>query len=89
MAGVTRPDYVERYEDMSPLGRLRVFQQDDGDMIICAIADDGASESVEFCNSGGKSPRTLAALRALMNAMEEDNKDPMCIGRRGKYGRGV
>ena len=30
---------VERYEDMSPLGRLRVYKQDDGDLIVEIVPD--------------------------------------------------
>lgn len=86
---------AERFEDMSPRGRLRVIQQDDGDMIVCVIEDlesgsgcAGLSASVEFCTSGGKSPKTLAALRDLMFAIAEDNqgRDPH---RRGERGLGV
>lgn len=87
---------AERFEDMSPRGRLRVLQQDDGDMIVCVIEDmesggccAGLTASVEFCTSGGKSPRTRAALLALMQAMAEDNADTNCIGRRGERGLGV
>lgn len=87
---------AERFEDMSPRGRLQVLQQSDGDMIVCIIEDPdsrgccaGLSASVEFCTSGGKSPKTLAALRALMEAMAEDNADPRCAGRRGERGMGV
>lgn len=87
---------AERFEDMSPRGRLRVIQQDDGDMIVCVIEDPnsqgccaGLSASVEFCTSGGKSRRTREALRALMHAMAEDNADPYGAGRRGERGLGV
>lgn len=85
---------AERFEDMSQRGRLRVIQQDDGDMIVCVIEDmnspsGGAMAGVEFCTSGGKSPRTLAALRALMLAMAEDNADSQHCHRRGERGLGV
>ena len=87
---------AERFEDMSPRGRLQVLQQTDGDMIVCVIKDPnsqgccaGLAASVEFCTSGGKSPRTLAALRMLMQAMAEDNEDPRCAGRQGEHGLGV
>jgi hypothetical protein len=87
---------AERFEDMSPRGRLRVLQQDDGDMIVCVIEDmesgtscAGLSASVEFCTSGGKSPKTLAALRALMQAMADENESNPHCRRRGEIGLGV
>lgn len=85
---------VERFEDMSPRGRLRLLQQSDGDVLVCVISDpdgpdEGVSPSVEFCTSGGKSPRTLTALRNLMEAMAEDNRDPVHRSRRGERGMGV
>lgn len=87
---------AERFEDMSRRGRLRVLQQDDGDMIIEVVEDldsnsptAGLSAAVEFCTSGGKSPKTLAALRALMHAMAEDNADRPYCHRRGESGLGV
>jgi hypothetical protein len=63
---------AERHEDMSPTGRLRLFAQDDGDMGVMVIEDDGTSATVEFCASGGRSPRTLQALRDLSRAMRDD-----------------
>jgi len=73
---------AERFEDMSPHGKLQVLQQDDGDMIVTVIEDTesrgpcaGLGASVEFCTSGGKSPKTLAALRALMLAIAEENTE--------------
>ncbi len=85
---------AERFEDMSPRGRLRILQQDDGDMLVYVIEDpdsqkNGASAGVEFCTSGGKSPKTLAALRSLMLAMAEDNADRPTCHRRGEFGLGV
>jgi hypothetical protein len=71
---------VERNEDMSRHGRLRLIQEDDGDIIVSIVPDptEGLSGmfSAQFCtigSGGGKSPKTLAALRALMQAMEDDN----------------
>lgn len=75
---------VERYEDMSPRGRLRVFKQDDGDMIVRIIPDPKdentkyLGDSAEFCTiggGGGQSPNTLQALRGLMEAIEKDNAE--------------
>lgn len=87
---------AERFEDMSRRGRLRVLQQDDGDMIVEVVEDldsqspsAGLSASVEFCTSGGKSPKTRAALLKLMLAMAEENAArPHCL-RRGERGLGV
>jgi len=85
---------VERFEDMSPRGRLRLLQQSDGDILVCVISDpdgpdEGVSPSVEFCTSGGKSPKTLVALRHLMKAMADDNRDSVHCSRRGEVGMGV
>lgn len=87
--------FAERFEDMSPRGRLRVIQQDDGDMIIEVVEDmnssgccAGLSAAVEFCTSGGKSPKTRKALLALMLAMAEENAAIGCT-RRGEHGLGV
>ena len=69
---------VSRYEDMSRLGQLQIMQQEDGDMIVAIALDQTTSRgypSVEFCASGGQSPRTRAALRALMQAMQQDEAE--------------
>lgn len=62
---------VERLEDMSVRGRMRITQQDDSDIIVAVQSErDGLlqpGDSVEFCTigtGGGRSPRTHAALRA-------------------------
>lgn len=89
--------FAERFEDMSQRGRLRIWQQEDGDMIVEIVPDPNRREivrfgnpaHVEFCQpgfGGGKSPRTVEALRALMRAMADDNADPACSGRRGERG---
>ncbi len=68
--------FIARKEDMSPNGRLRLFRQDDGDMCVAIIEDDGTMAGVEFCvpgTGGGKSPKTLRALHALAHAILEDN----------------
>lgn len=71
---------VERLEDMSLRGRLRLLEQDNGDIIVAVQAEENGllqpGGSVEFCMpgpGGGRSPRTLVALRALLGAMAEDN----------------
>jgi hypothetical protein len=71
--------WVERYEDMSPDGKLRVFLQPDGDVVL-SIFDSGKQmmASIEFCSvgsGGGRSPNTLEALRNLYRAIERDNKE--------------
>lgn len=85
---------AERFEDMSPRGRLRVLQQADGDMIVAIVPDPDehpmtARLSVEFCTSGGKSPKTREALHALMLAIAEENTDKASAHRRGESGLGV
>jgi hypothetical protein len=77
---------IGRLEDMSAVGRLILHQQDDGDVIVEVIpqhkhdtAPDGSpllgnGASVEFCASGGRSTKTLHALRALMAAMAADGR---------------
>ena len=71
---------VARYEDMSPTGRLELYQQADGDIIVRIVPDPGEparyAPTAEFCAvgcGGGQSIHTRAALLALMDAMEKDN----------------
>ena len=73
---------VERYEDMSPRGKLVVCQQNDGDMIISVIPDPDEKprhfiHTAEFCtlSGGGQSLNTRKALQDLMNAIEKDNHE--------------
>lgn len=71
---------AERFEDMSPLGRLRVFWDDDGDVIVAIVPDPNESDpnSVEFCipgSGGGQSTHTHRALIELVKAMERDNDE--------------
>lgn len=70
-------EFVARKEDMSVNGRIRLLRQEDGDMIIAVIDDEGHMASVEFCvtSAGGKSPRTHEALCNLALAIMEDNKN--------------
>jgi hypothetical protein len=72
--------YVERNEDMSPRGRLRVIIQDDGDAIVSVVSDPDELRfmpSAEFCThaGGGRSKHTREAIYALFLAMERDNKE--------------
>lgn len=71
-----------RYSDMNPDDRLRIMQQEDGDMIVSIVTLPkepyiNSTMAVEFCTraGGGRSPKTLLALKALMEAMKEDEKD--------------
>ena len=70
-----------RYEDMSRLGHIEVYQQTDGDMILSICPDPDAPPSyrvsVEFCTypGGGQSPKVRLALQNLMQAIIEENKE--------------
>lgn len=73
---------VERNEDMSTRGRLRLIQQDDGDIIVAVQSMENGllqpGDSVKFCTAVGggcQSPKTFAALHALMEAIRQDNLD--------------
>lgn len=80
-------DMVARLGDMHPNRGLRLFRQEDGDIIVvieqngCRVRGrslDGREEvfaEVEFCTSGGRSPNTRRALAELMKAMELDNAE--------------
>lgn len=74
---------VDRKEDMSPDGFLRLTMEEDGDVIVSVASGEpngGVDRfaDVQFCTSfggGGASPKTHKALRELMRAMAEDNRD--------------
>lgn len=56
---------VDRPEDMSATGYLRLFIQPDGDVIVLVSDERFSCASVEFCSigaGGGASPKTMAAL---------------------------
>jgi len=63
-------------EDMSPDGKLTVFMQEDGDVLL-RINSPSKEEAatVEFCGygGGGKSPKVREALIKLADAIEETN----------------
>jgi hypothetical protein len=66
---------VERPEDMSIVGKLRLLIQSDGDVIV-AIRHKDLMIDIEFCapvSGGGRSPETWKALHALAVAMRADN----------------
>ena len=74
-------EFVERREDMSPDGILRVQRQSDGDVVITILSSDRKNgfgiASVEFCGpmtGGGSSENTWKALLQLAAAMDDDNK---------------
>lgn len=70
----------ERREDMSPDGKLQLFIQNDGDVIVQIVSrrdEEWRMASVEFCScgsGGGRSPRVLGALRELARAIAADNE---------------
>lgn len=78
---------VERFEDMSPQGRLVLHQQPDGDLIITIVPDPEDAKrhglpplgiSAEFCavgGGGGQSPHTRKAIIELWRAIERDNAE--------------
>lgn len=74
-SNVVRGVTTERLEDMSVRGRLKLYAEEDGDMCLMVVENDGTSAGIEFCASGGRSPRTLEAVRALSRAMEQDNAE--------------
>jgi len=66
---------VKISDDMNT-GKLILNLQDDGDIGLSVYDnEDKCFASVEFCTSGGKCPNVLNALRALMCAIEDDNKN--------------
>lgn len=73
------PRQVQRREDMSPDGHLRLYLQEDGDIVLTVHgrrwgSDEPSTASIEFCadGGGGRSPRTVEALKLLMAAMQAD-----------------
>lgn len=70
---------VRRNEDMSPDGSLELIREDDGDIIVRVreAGERGFGHWVQFCThaGGGASPHTWRALGALMEAMEQDNRE--------------
>lgn len=90
---------VERKEDMSVEGFLRLHIQDDGD--VCLTIGQGSDDfgcntdgivrqfaSIEFCSTGaggGASPETIKCLRKLAVAMAMDNKDSGKSHRNGRF----
>lgn len=78
----SKSDMVTRYEDMSSTGFMRLFRQDDGDIVVALFKEESGRRAkacdVEFCepgSGGGRSSHTRKALMALMVAMEKDNEE--------------
>lgn len=65
---------VARRDDQED-SRLRVMLDDQGDAYV-AVYENGLYHGARFCTlqGGGRSPKTLRALRALAEAIEEDNR---------------
>ena len=70
-----------RPSDMDPGLAPRIQEREDGDVVvaighsprgIALAADDGTAAVCEFSVSGTLSPRTVKALRAVIDAMEAD-----------------
>ncbi len=82
---------VTRLEDMSPTGELTLHLQDDGDVVVSIRQTHSSSAlselreprtaTVEFCTSGGRSPKTIHALRNLFEAMILDTQSRSDSGR--------
>lgn len=70
---------VDRRDDMSPDGRLSLFKDTDGDIHVKVIPPmerkDDYAPSIEFVTHCARSPRTIVALQALIEAMRLDNEE--------------
>ncbi len=79
---VAETTIIERHEDMSPEGKLGIFIQNDGDIVVICNGRDMWGEpthaQVEFCtigSGGGRSPKTRRALCELARAIIADNAE--------------
>ena len=82
-----KEELVTRVGDVHPNRALGIYIQRDGDVVLLITQDEiptGGIDTgdqrtraarVEFCTSGGRSQHTRAALRNLMEAMEQDNAE--------------
>lgn len=70
---------VDRRDDMSPDGRLSLFKDVDGDIHVKVIPPmerkDDYAPSIEFVTHCARSPRSIVALQALIEAMRLDNEE--------------
>jgi hypothetical protein len=75
---------IARLCDMREGKALQLFVEDDGDVIVSVIPEDGIyARGVQFCVSGSQSRRTVRALHELFEAMAEDEKSlPHGVGMR-------
>jgi hypothetical protein len=67
----------ERYEDMSPDGKLTIIIDEDGDTLISSTKEQ-FHINLEFCTpmiGGGQSARVHMALRMLALAIKLDNEE--------------
>jgi hypothetical protein len=57
-------------------GRLAVVIEDDGDVVLAITPPSKHQGHLEFCTGmgGGRSPKVLRALRALAQAIKEENE---------------
>jgi hypothetical protein len=76
--------FYERYEDMSPDGKLQLVVEEDGDVIVIVQSGDtgqlgqtGQRASVQFCTfgGGGQSQHVRDALLHLIQAIQKDNAE--------------
>jgi hypothetical protein len=70
-------EFIERREDMGG-GRLRLLREEDGDICVAVISENGEMAGIQFCTSvvgGGRSPKVLKALYQLAQAMIEENQE--------------
>jgi hypothetical protein len=75
--------HIRRVEDMGQ-GRLELFREEDGDMIVTVINDEGESSTIQFTTyglGGGQSPKVLKALYDLARAMLDENETAPQHGR--------
>ena len=85
---------VTRLEDMSPIGKLVLHRQGDGDICMTVVEGDpdGGIDriaGIEFCtpmSGGGGSHETHKALMDLMLAMERDNDNSNLNSRKVRNG---
>lgn len=69
-----------RKEDMSPTGTLSLLMERDGDIIVEVHGEDCLERKmkraqIQFCTSGGRSPRVLRSLIGVMEAIEAENRE--------------
>lgn len=83
LSNIPRGELFGRCGDMTPAGEsvLYALLQSDGDVCLSIYNhkdDEYTTADVEFCAlgaGGGRSPRTVAALRALVAAIAADNAE--------------